>query len=653
MTDKPVWFPSDAYKKATRIQQWMHDQGYESYEDFYQASIKDISWFWAEAEKVLGVEWQEPYDETVNLGLGNQWPEWFVNGKLNVVQTALEKWAKNDQTAHHQALIWESENGEVRTYSFKELEAEVDAAAHGLKEKGLSRGELVGIYMPMLPETLIAMLAISKIGAVFAPAFSGYAADAVRTRLNACEAKMLITADGFLRRGKEVEMKKEADFAVEGVPTIETVVIVCRLGKDVPWNKSRDVKWNDLTDKKRVYEAEEMSTQDPMMLIYTSGTTGQPKGAVHTHAGFPVKAAFDAGIGMNVKEKDRLFWFTDMGWMMGPFLVYGALLNGAAVVMYEGSPDYPEPDRMWKLIDKHQVTHLGISPTLIRALMRKGNEWVEKHDLSSLEVIGSTGEPWNPEPWHWLFEKVGKKRIPIFNYSGGTEISGGILGNMLIKPIGPVTFNSPIPGMDAAVYDEHGQEVTGEVGELVIKQPWVGMTRGFWNEPERYENTYWSRFADTWVHGDWVSKDENGFWAITGRSDDILNIAGKRLGPAEMESALVDHPAVAEAGTIGIPDEVKGEAAICFVITKGEAIENEELKQELIKRAGEKLGKSLKPKAIYFVSDLPKTRNAKVMRRAIRSGFLNTDAGDLSALENPEAVQEIQALGQDYFKKSN
>ncbi|MEC1741954.1 AMP-binding protein [Schinkia azotoformans] len=654
MSNNAVWFPDNAYIESTRLFQWMKQLGFDDYDAFYEKSIQDIEWFWDEAVKTLGIEWYQPYSNTLNLSDGIKWPKWFGGGKSNVVYNAVEKWAESEKTRDQIALIWESDDGEVIRYSFGQLNEEIAKAAKGLLVEGIQKGDVISIYMPMIPETVIAMMAIAKIGAIFSPAFSGYGADAVATRINAANAKMLITADGFLRRGKQVSMKNEADRAVGLSPSIEKVIIVKRLNNEIPWQAGRDLSWEELIKKgqnKNGVKTLELESDEPLMLLYTSGTTGKPKGAVHTHTGFPLKAAFDAGLAMDVKQGDTLFWYTDMGWMMGPFLVYGGLINGASILLFEGTPDFPNPDRIWEVTSKHGATHLGISPTLIRSLMKHGEEWAHKHDLSKLHAIGSTGEPWNPEPWMWLFEKVGMKRIPIINYSGGTEISGGILGNVLVKPIGPITFNSPIPGMEVHVYDENGNPVIGEVGELVISKPWVGMTNGFWNEPERYEKSYWDRWPNTWVHGDWVIKDDDGFYTITGRSDDILNVAGKRLGPAELESILVEHPDIVEAGTIGVPDDVKGEVAICFAVLKGEDLDTVKIKNEAMELVAEKIGKALKPKEIFFVHDLPKTRNAKVMRRAIKAGFLNKDAGDLSSLENPHTVEAIRELGKEYYKQ--
>ena len=647
-----AWAPTDEQKQKTRLYQWMKKHGMEDYDQFYQKSIQDIDWFWDEAVEELGIEWETPYVETLDLSNGIQYPKWFLGGEMNVVHNALDKWAADPLKKDAVALFWEGDNGDKISFSFHELQEKVNSIANGLSKLGVTKGDVVTLYLPMLPETLMAMLAISKIGAIFSPAFSGYKADAVATRMNAASAKVLITADGFFRRGKLVNMKEEADKAAEQAPSLEHVVVVNRIWEDTPLTKDLDVSWADLLKNETVYSTVTTKADDPFMLIYTSGTTGKPKGAVHSHAGFPIKAAFDAGICMDVTKEDTLFWYTDMGWMMGPFLVYGGLLNGASIVMFEGTPDYPEPDRLWDLVDRYKVTHLGISPTLVRSMMKHGEKWIEKHDLSSLKLIGSTGEPWNPEPWRWLYRHAGKSNVPIFNYSGGTEISGGILGNVLVKPIQPVTFNAALPGMDVGVYDEHGSTLTNEVGELVLRKPWVGMTHGFYKENARYENTYWNRFKDTWVHGDWVIVDDEGYYTITGRSDDVLNVAGKRLGPAEVESVLVEHNAVIEAGVIGIPHDIKGEEAVGFVVLNPSIQASEELMNELKSHLNNKLGKALAPKKVFAVHDLPKTRNAKVMRRAIKSAYLNKPSGDLSALENPGAVKEIQEIGQSASTES-
>jgi acetyl-CoA synthetase len=496
----------------------------------------------------------------------------------------------------------------------------------------------------MVPETVIATLAISKIGAIYIPIFSGYAGAAVATRLGDCGARLLITADGFYRRGGQVPMKETADEAAAASPTVEHVLVVRRLGRAVPWTAGRDVWWDELVPQQSAECAtEQTDAEDPYMIIYTSGTTGRPKGAVHTHCGFPIKGAQDMAHGFDLQPGDVLFWITDIGWMMGPWAISGSLMLGATLMIYEGVPGYPQPDRLWALVERHRVTHLGISPTAVRSLMGQGDHWVKAHDLSRLLFFGSTGEPWNPDPWRWLFDVVGEGKRPILNYSGGTEISGGILCCNPLLPLKPCSFNAPVPGMAADVVDAEGHPVRGEVGELVIRQPWVGMTRGFWQDPDRYIETYWSRIPGIWVHGDWALIDEDGFWYILGRSDDTIKVAGKRVGPAEVESAAVSHPAVAEAAAIGVPHALKGEVVVVFVMLRPNYAPSEPLRGEIEAAIVHQLGKSLKPEAVRFVQDIPRTRNAKILRRLVRKRYLDEPLGDTSALENPAALDEIAA----------
>ncbi|KAB2451813.1 AMP-binding protein [Bacillus sp. CH126_4D] len=637
-----VWFPTEEYKEKTRLYGWMKSLGYEDYETFYNKSIEETAWFWGEAEKAVGYQWMKPYTDVLDLENGTPFAQWYNGGTCNVVESVLSRWLADDETRMQPALQYEGENGTSKSFTYEELDSWVSRVANGLRHAGIEKGDRVTIYMPMIPETVVAMLAVMKIGAIISPIFSGFASDAVMTRVQAAGSKMIITADGFSRRGKVVSLKDEVDKACEHCPTVEKVVIVRHAGNEfTPHNY--DFSWSTLEKEKPCVHAEEMHSDDPLMLIYTSGTTGKPKGTVHTHAGFPLKAAFDAGFGMNIKQGDRVLWVTDMGWMMGPFLLFGSLINGATMVMYEGVPDFPKADRLWETVDKYEITHLGISPTLIRALMAKGDEYVNKHSLKSLEVFASTGEPWNPDPWMWLFETVGKSNVPICNYSGGTEISGGIFGNVLIKPIAPISFNASLPGMAAVVLDDQGNPIRDEVGELCLEKPWVGMTKSFWEDDERYVNTYWSRFENKWVHGDWVIYDGEQY-IITGRSDDTLNIAGKRIGPAEYESILVKHIDVIEAAAIGVPDEVKGEVCHCFVVLRDNVTFTVELKKELMSLVNSHIGKALCPKDIHVVEDLPKTRNSKVMRRVIKAAYLGKELGDLSSLVNPEVVPFIEGL---------
>ncbi len=642
------------------MQLFIDRHGLGNYDTLYRRSIEDPAWFWAKIVADLGLDWIRPYDQVLDLSRGKPWARWFAGGQTNLTINCLDRHIDAGRGAHP-AIIWEGEDGAVRTLTYAQLGDAVGGFAAALRVLGFGKGDVAGVFMPMTPETVIATLALSRIGAIYVPIFSGFAAPAVTARLSDCGARLLITSDGFQRHGRLVEMKKTADEAVLQVSTIERVIVARRAGSPVPWTAGRDLWWDDVTRGDTAHPAagatgaasrapaaggaaEVMDPEDPFMIIYTSGTTGKPKGTVHVHMGFPLKGAMDMGYCFDVRTADRVFWYTDIGWMMGPWLFMGTLLLGATMVLYDGTPDHPTADRIWEIIERHRVTVLGISPTLIRGLMRHGIEPPHRHDLDSLRILGSTGEPWNPEPWRWFFEHVGGGRRPIMNYSGGTEISGGILGCDLLHPQAPTAFSGAIPGIAADVYDEHGRPVRGAVGELVITQPWPGMTRGFWRDRQRYLDTYWSRWPDVWVHGDWVRVDEDGFWYILGRSDDTLNIAGKRIGPAEVESALTAHPAVSEAAAIGVPHEIKGEVIVCFAVLRPGHEPGNALEGELKKTAATHLGKALAPEAVYFVRDLPKTRNAKVMRRVIRARALGQDPGDLSSLENPQAVAEIPVL---------
>ncbi|MBI2954431.1 MAG: acetate--CoA ligase [Chloroflexi bacterium] len=636
-----VWRPTKEYIESSRIWRFMQRYNIQSFEELLQRSTDDYEWFWDAAVKDIELEWYEPYERVVDLSRGVPWARWFVGGRFNYVHNALDKHALSHRR-NKLALIWEGEDGEVRKLSYWDLYIETNRLANGLRALGVGKGDRVGIFMPMIPEVAVATLACSKIGAIYTPIFSGYGAPAVASRLQDSGAKVLITADGFYRRASVVPMKETADAAVELSPEVEKVVVVRRVGHEVPWKQSRDVWWDEMVaGQPRRYETERTDAEDPYMIIYTSGTTGRPKGALHAHCGFPIKGTQDMAHCFDVQDKDILFWLTDMGWMMGPWAVIGTLTLGSTVLLYEGTPDYPKPDRMWDLVERHGVTVLGISPTAIRALMGHGEEWVKKHDLSSLRILGSTGEPWNPGPYMWFHEKVGGGRCPIINYSGGTEISGGIVCCNPITPTKPCSFSGPIPGIDADVVDENARSVRGVVGELIIRKPWPGMTRGFWKDPQRYEDAYWSRWPGIWVHGDWALVDDEGFWFIHGRSDDTIKIAGKRVGPAEVESAAVAHPSVGEAAAIGVPHPLKGETVVCFVVTRPGHEENDRVRREIMDTIGEHLGKALKPEAVKFVRELPKTRNAKILRRVIKAKYLGQDIGDISSLENPSALEEI------------
>jgi acetyl-CoA synthetase len=650
MSDEPsftfggevVWRPSPEHVARSNLQKFMSQHGLGSFEELMARSTSDVAWFTEAVLKFLDIRFQKHYSSVVDLSRGIQWPQWCVGGQLNIVHNCVDKYYGTEK-GRRLALIYESEEGHIRKLTYNDLYLEVNHCANMLRAHGLKKGDGVGLFMPMMPEIVVALLAIVKIGGIVLPLFSGYGVSAIVSRLNDAEAKALLTADGFFRRGAVVALKPTADEAAKQISTLENIFVVRRADNEIDMQAGRDYWWHDEMPMQSQFAAlEPTAAEDPLMIIYTSGTTGRPKGAVHTHCGFPVKAAQDMAFGTDVQADDVLYWMTDMGWMMGPWQVFGTTLIGATMFLYDGAPDHPGPDRLWSMVARHQITTLGVSPTLIRALIKFGDDPVKKHDLSSIRAFASTGEPWNPDPWLWLFNVVGEGKRPIINYSGGTEISGGIvMGNPLL-PLKPCAFSAPCPGIAADVLDENGNPIRNAVGELVIKAPWIGMTRGFWKDPQRYEETYWSRWPNVWVHGDWAAIDGDGLWYILGRSDDTIKVAGKRLGPAEIESVLVAHPAVAEAAAIAVPDEVKGNEVVGFCVLKPGHDPDDALREALKEKVAAELGKPLKPREIKFVHDLPKTRNAKVMRRIIRAAYLGHDPGDTSSLENPAAVEEIR-----------
>ncbi|MFQ5831627.1 MAG: AMP-binding protein [Candidatus Thorarchaeota archaeon] len=639
-----VWRPTPDYVENAHITRFMRKYQIKDFDELIRRAADDVAWFTKSILEYLDIQFYEPYTEVVDLAEGIAWPKWCVGGKMNIVHNCLDKYIgtpKEDQ----RAFIWEREGGEYGSVTYGELHALVNKGANALRELGLGRGDAIGIFMPMTPEIVVALLAIAKIGGISLPLFSGFGVWAVVTRLADADAKALFTADGFFRRGRPINIKEIADEAAEQVPTLEHMIVLNNANLEVSLQTGRDHWWHDLVlSQSSEAETKITDAEEPLMVIFTSGTTGTPKGALHTHCGFPVKSAQDMAFGTDLHPGQILFWMTDMGWMMGPFLVFGALLLGSTFMIYDGAPNYPGPDRVWAMVERHSITTLGLSPTFVRALIPKGDEHFQKHDLSSLRFFASTGEPWNHDPWMWLFEKVGGGKIPIINYSGGTEISGGIVMGNPILPLKPCSFSGLCPGIAGDVFDEDGKPIRDQVGELVIRAPWIGMTRGFWKNPQRYEETYWSRWKDVWVHGDFAAVDSDGLWYILGRSDDIIKVAGKRFGPAEAESVVVNHPGVIEAATIGIPHDVKGNELVVFCVLRPGVKPNKDLQAELNALIIKELGKPLAPREILFVTDLPKTRNAKVMRRMIRAAYLDEDLGDTSSLVNPEALDEIRQL---------
>ena len=639
-----MWEPSPEVIARSRIKRFMDRHGIDSFAELLRRADDDIEWFWDAAIKDIDVLFYRHYDKVVDMSRGKPWATWWLGGRMNIVQSCLDRYREAD-LRDRLAIVWEGEPGEVRKLTYGELDGQVCRLAGALRRLGVRPGDRVGIFMPMCPEVAVSVLATAKIGAVIIPLFSGYGPEAIAARLRDGEAKVLICADGFYRRGQVVPMKETADKALVNCPSVTKVIVFRRLVREIPWTHGRDQVWEVLLEDEADHApTHEMDPEDPLMIIYTSGTTGKPKGTLHVHGGFPVKAAQDMAHGFDIGPEDSVFWYTDIGWMMGPWLIFGSLVLGATMVLYEGTPDHPSADRMWRMVADHKVTVLGVSPTLVRSLMTHGDEVPAHHDLSSLRILGGTGEPWNPEPFAWFFRHIGGGRLPVINYTGGTEISGGILCGNVITHVRPCSFAGPLPGIAADVVDADGNSIRGEVGELVIRNPWPGMTRGFWGDRERYLETYWGRFEGVWVHGDWAYADpQDGLWYVLGRSDDTIKVAGKRLGPAEVESILVGHPSVAEAAAIGVPDELKGEALVCFVILRPNRAATQQLAVDLQELVASALGKPLRPRTVHFVEDLPRTRNAKILRRVVRSVYTGKDPGDLSSLENPSALAAIGA----------
>ncbi len=633
-----VWQPTPEQLETANITRFMGRYGILSLNSLRDRAANDPAWFWDAVMKDMEWPFVTPYQEVLDVSDGIAWPKFFVGGRTNLALAAVDRHALGPN-GDKIAVIAHPELGAVKTWTYRQLYDQANELAVKLRELNIGPGDVVGVYLPMMGEAVVAMIALAKIGAIFLPIFSGYGADALRIRLVDARAKVLICADGMTRRGRSINMKETVDIAIRDLSQIAHIIVVQKTHQDVGWVPARDVWWQDLVLGETVADQTvAVESETPLMVIYTSGTTGKPKGAVHTHTGFPVKCTQDLQHSFDLKPQDKLFWYTDMGWMMGPFMVYGGLVTGSTIVLYDGTPDWPDPGVLWRIVDEHRVTVFGISPTVIRALMAYGTDPIKTYQLDSLRVLGSSGEPWNPDPWEWFFTQIGRKRCPIVNYSGGTEISGGILAASTVEPQKPCAFSGPIPGMAALVLNDQGTPVHERVGELALMQPWPGMTRGFLHDRERYLESYWSRFPGIWVHGDFAYIDGEGFWYILGRSDDTIKVAGKRVGPAEIESVLVSHPQVAEAAAIGVPHPVKGESLVCFVVL----IEPTPPEEELVHLVESSMGKALKPAKVIRVQELPKTRNGKVVRRAIKAQYLGQPLGDVSAIENPGALAAIQ-----------
>jgi len=631
--EAPVWTSGDADRKRSRLLTAMAHWGYATLAALHEASVDDPEWFWRAVVDDLGIDFDEPFQRVLDDAEGKPFPRWFPGGRLNAATLCARRHAAGPN-AGKLAVIYEGDSGQRRALTFAELDAEVRRCAANLTALGVSRGDRVVLFVPVVPEAAVAFLACAMIGAISVPAFTGYGPEALAARLRDSEAVVLVTADATTRRGKLVRLKDTADEALTQAPSVRYTLVVRHLGHDVAMREGRDIYWDQLDPGPEPVETVAVDANEPLTIVYTSGTTGRPKGIVHSHAGLAVKAAVDFGYGFDVHDDDVIAWISDMGWLVGPLLIMGGLQLGATVVFTEGVPDHPTPGRMWEIINRNKVTLQGVAPTAMRLVMAQGGG--APGHLASLRAFASTGEAWDEPTWRWLFETVGGSRRPIINYSGGTEVGGGLLVSYPFLPMVPASFNAPLPGLDVAVLDAEGKPVTGEVGELAVLNTFPGMTHAFWHDRERYLETYWSRWDGVWVHGDLASVDDHGTWRIHGRSDDTIKVSGRRVGPAEIEAALLKDRRIVEAAAIGAPDARRGQRVVAFVVLRDEDVDRDDLAATAVHH----VGRSFAP-ALHVVKTLPKTKNGKIMRRAIRARYLDERQGDLSALDPATPIDDI------------
>ena len=659
--DRTVHEPSPAFVESTNVRAFMDEYGIDDREELIERTTTDIDgepasgvdWFWGELPDYLGLDWYEEPDAVRDDADGPQFTDWYPGGELNIAHNTVDRHAARDSERRNKvACIWEGEEGTTRDVTFHELHRRSNQVANYLDERGIEKGDTVGLYMPMVPEVIAILYGCFKIGAVAVPIFSGFGVDATATRIGDPEVDALFTADGFSRRGSTVTLKDAADEALDEAATpVENVVVYRRFDDSeafedgsLPMTDGRDEFWTDAVETQAdTFETVALASSDESMLLYSSGTTGQPKGIVHTHAGALAQCAKEIHFNFDQRPADRFFWVSDIGWMMGPWTLIGNHAFGGTVFMYEGAPDYPQPDRFWAMIDRHDLTQFGISPTAIRALRKQGDDWLAGHDLSSLRLLGSTGEPWDPESWQWFYENVGGGETPIVNISGGTEICGCFLAPLPTQPLKPCTLGSPGLGMDIDIVDATGDSIadTNERGYLVARASCPSMTKSLWSGDERYLDEYWSRFDDIWDHGDWAQKDEDGFWFLHGRADDVLNVAGRKVGPAEVEGAAMDHDAVNQAAAVGVPDDTTGTGVVCYVVVEEGVDETEPLREEVRDVIGEELGKPFRPREVLFVDEFPKTQSGKIIRRAVQATYTGEELGDMSSIENPGALDRL------------
>ncbi len=645
-SDQYYWHPTEKHIADAKITAFMQHLNIENYEELIKKADADPGWYFDQVIKYCDIRFYKPYDQILDLSKGIPWARWCVGGTTNLTMNCIDK-HRGTPIYDKEFLIWEKETGENGVLTYREFDAQVCKLAAGLKKLGVEKGDVVGIFMPNLAETFVAFFAIAKIGAIIMPLFSGFGPTPLITRIQDGGAKVIITSDGTWRRGSSCSMKPLLDEVKNNIPTVESVIVVKNLGDDLPikMTEGRDYWWHELcADMPADTPTEEMDAEDPVVLLYTSGTTGKPKGAVWTHAGFIARMASDMGLCGDFKVDDRFFFMSDMGWMVGAMCAVTPTMHGGSLLVVEGAPDYPETDRLWRVTTQYDVTFLGVSPTLVRGMMRYGDDEIKKYNFEKLRVTMSGGEAWTETPWLWYFKNVCDEKKPIINMSGGTEVGGSIAIGTIIHPEKPSSFAGPCPGVNADIVDDSGNSLpAGEVGELVLRGPSIGLTKSLWKNDERYIEAYWSTLPNIWVHGDWVTKDEDGNWYILGRSDDTLKISGKRTGPSEIENLLMETGLISESAVVGIPDEVKGSTIACVCVPKPGIEGNSELTKKLSTAVVEGMGRSYRPKKILYVSDLPRTRTMKIMRRVVKAVLTGGSPGDLSSLVNPETVDELES----------
>ena len=634
MTKPIIWEAPDSIKKKSKLTQFLKYCNVSNYDDLEKKSFSDPGWLWDNVIKFSDLKFYNPYKKILDETKGAPWSKWCVGGTTNIVLNCVDR--HKDKDFFKETFIYsEREDGKESSITYEEFDKQISKVGNSLKINGFKKGDVIALYMPQFIETYIAYFAILKIGCVVLPLFSGYGSKAVIERLNIAKAKGIFTVEKTFRKGKEIRM---FDLVKSDLDQVQSLKKIFLLGKDTG---KKIFNWENFNNVSEKLNTEEMNSEDPAIIHFTSGTTGKPKGCVYTHVGLVSKMSFDEGVLADFKQNDIHLCMADMGWMVGSKSATIASLHGAKMVIAEGVPDFPDEVRFWKLIEKYKVSWTELSPALIRAQMIKDKKLFKDLNLNSLRIVCTGGEPWTEKPWKWLFEFIGKSKVPIMNSAGGTEVSGSILHCCLHRPFKVGSFNAPIPGMSADILTLDGKKVsTDEMGELVMRKSSIGLTKSLWNDDDRYIKNYWSIIKDFWVHGDLASKDKDGHWFLHGRSDDTIKVSGKRIGPSELESVIVKSGKAKEVAAVGIPDENKGSKIILSIVLLENSEEKESYFENLVIND---LGKSFKPDKIIFVKDLPKTRNMKIMRRVIKSCLAKEDPGDISTLLNPESVEEIRA----------